>query len=81
MRRVKSIGPSWNHKKKKNINSVVKKHHGEEILSDLENLEDIFDAQIQELFDQDMRNDRAVRKEKRDAPSSTNLSIVILKRK
>ena len=57
MRRVNTIWPSWYHKKKKNIGSVGKTRQGEVILSKLENLEDIFDAQIQELFDQDKRND------------------------
>ena len=62
LKRVKSIWPSWYQKKKKNIDSVGKKWQGGVFLSELDNLEDIFDAQIQELFDQDMRNDRAARK-------------------
>ena len=64
VRRVKSIWPSWHHNKNKNIDSVGETRREEVILSKLENLEDIFDAQIQELFDRYMRNDRAARKEK-----------------
>ena len=67
--------------KKKRTDSVGKTRQGEVILSELENFEQVFDAQIQEPFDQDMQNDRAARKEKSDAPSSTNSSFVIFKRK
>ena len=81
VRRVKSIWPSCYHNKKKDIDSVGETQRGKVIFSELDDLEDIFDAQIKELFDQDMQNYRSVRKEKSDAPSSTNSSLVILKRK
>ena len=65
--------------KEKYMNSVGKTRQGGVILSAIENLEESFDAQIQERFDQDMLNDQAAKKGKIYAPSLTNSSFVILK--